>query len=179
MSQPYLAEIRIWACNFAPRGWAFCNGQLMAITQNTALFSIIGTYYGGDGRTTFALPNFQGSAAMDWGNGAGLTSRVVGESLGEPNVTLLTSEMPMHTHGVFGANPGSGAGGVEAVNTPSAQTWLGGSVPGSTYSTTTPTTNLAMQAISIAGGSLPHENMQPYLAMNYCISLEGVFPSRG
>lgn len=179
MSQPYLAEIRIWACNFAPRGWAFCNGQLMAIAQNTALFSIIGTYYGGDGRTTFALPNFQGRAAMDWGDGAGLTSRVVGESLGEPNVTLLTSEMPMHTHGVFGANPGSGAGAVEAVNTPSAQTWLGASVPGGTYSTATPTTNLAMQAISIAGGSLPHENMQPYLAMNYCISLEGVFPSRG
>lgn len=108
-----------------------------------------------------------------------LTSRVVGESLGEPNVTLLTSEMPMHIHGVFGANPGSGAGAVEAVNTPSAQTWLGASVPGGTYSTATPTTNLAMQAISIAGGSLPHENMQPCLAMNYCISLEGVFPSRG
>lgn len=178
MSQPYLGEIRIFACNFAPQGWAFCNGQLLAIRQNTSLFSLIGTYFGGDGTTTFALPNYQGAAAMNCGNGPGLTSRVIGEMVGEPTVGLLNSEMPAHSHSLSGATPGSGAGSVEAVNTPTAQASLGISNPGNCYSTDAPNTQFAPQAISLAGGSQPHMNMQPYAALNYCIAMQGVFPSR-
>lgn len=177
MAEPYIAEIRIWACNFAPRGWAFCNGQLMSIAQNTALFSLIGTIYGGDGRTTFALPNFQGTTSMHWGNGPGLTTRVIGEMSGEEQVTLLMSEMPQHSHPMFGATPGAGAGAVEAVNTPSAEAWLGASAPGATYATS-PNSTLAVQAIGMDGGSLAHNNMQPLLTMNYCIAMEGIFPAR-
>src|SRR5213079_2526660 len=104
MSSPFVAEIRIFACNFAPTGWAQCNGQLLPISQNTALFSLLGTFYGGDGKSTFALPNFDGSAAMNQGDGAGLSQRFLGESGGEQTVTLLQAEMPIHTHSVTASN---------------------------------------------------------------------------
>lgn len=149
----------------------------MAITQNSALFSLIGTYYGGDGRTTFGLPNFQGTTAMHWGSAPGLSTYVIGEQSGSSQVSVLISEMPQHSHTVYGATPGSGAGSSEAVNTPTAEAWLGGSAPGGTYATDANGT-LAIQAIGINGGSLPHNNMQPYLGLNFCIALSGVFPTR-
>jgi microcystin-dependent protein len=179
MSEPFLAEIRIWACNFAPRGWVFCDGQLMAISQNTALFSLLGTTFGGDGRTTFALPDMKGRAAMEWGSGPGLTTRIIGQQLGEQGVTLLTSEIPSHNHVISAADPGAGGGAAERSNTPTDQSWIGPSNPGSNYSTNAPDTHFAQQAIGQSGGSIPHLNMQPYEVLNFCIATEGIFPSRG
>lgn len=179
MSDPFMGEIRIWGCNFAPYNWAFCDGQLLPISQYSALFAIIGTYYGGDGRATFALPNFQGGAAMEWGNGAGLTSRTIGEQLGEANVTVLISEMPQHAHTVVGAIPAAGQGATQAVGAPTAQTWLGEAGPGLIYTNASANALFAPQAIGLAGGGLPHPNMQPYETLNFCIALQGIFPVRG
>lgn len=172
MSSPFLAEIRIFGCNFAPTGWALCNGQLMAISQNTALFSLLGTYYGGDGKSTFALPNLQGSVPVQQGQGPGLSDYFLGQSAGEPDVTLIQTEMPAHSHPAR-ADSGSGP------TSPANNTW--GSLPGRTpppmYANGNP--NVIMgNALSIAGGSLPHNNMQPYLALNFCIALQGIFPAR-
>ena len=176
MAEPFIAEIRVWACNFAPRQWAFCDGQILAISQNTALFALIGTYFGGNGTSTFALPNMQGRVAVDVGTGPGLDTYVIGEMGGQSTHTLLTSEMPAHSHTVSGATPGAAQ---EQTNIPSNQAWFGPSTGGGfTYASTTPSTSLSQAAIATSGGSVPHNNMQPYLTMNFCIAVEGIFPAR-
>jgi microcystin-dependent protein len=173
MSSPFVAEIRIFACNFAPTGWAQCNGQLLPISQNTALFSLLGTMYGGDGKSTFALPNFQGTVPMAMGQGQGLSERFIGEQGGSPNVTVLQSEMPFHTHFMTAYTDD-----LADVNTPSPSVIMGASAGLNLYSTTH-NSNLNFQATSIFGSSLPHNNLQPYLVLNFCIALQGVFPARG
>jgi len=175
MSSPFVAEIRIFAGNFAPTGWALCNGQLLPISQNTALFSLLGTYYGGDGKSTFGLPNLQDSAPVGQGQGAGLSDRFLGESFGVSFVTLLQSEIPAHTHFVGGNfNPAD-------VKDPSPDVVLTKANPGLAYQSNTSSNLVQMNvnSLSIAGGSLPHNNMQPYLAMTFIIAMQGVFPPRG
>ena len=173
MADPFVAEIRIFAGNFAPTGWAFCNGQLLPISQNTALFSLIGTFYGGDGKTTFALPNLQGRAPMHQGAGPGLTPRDLGESSGSDTVTLIASEMPSHTHAMVAtASPASARAPADSA--------LARSRNGNAYQTQT-TQNIAAMAptaIASAGGSLPHNNLQPYLTLTFIIALQGIFPPR-
>jgi microcystin-dependent protein len=175
MADPFVAEIRIFPFNFAPKGWAFCDGQLLPISQNTALFSLLGTYYGGDGKSTFALPDLQGSAAMHPGQGQGLSNRFLGEIGGSENVTLIISEMPFHTHTLQGGVDPANLFGPNA----SEPTILTRANNGAPYSTTTsPVVQFAPQALAPAGGSLPHNNMQPYLTLNFCIAMQGVFPPR-
>jgi microcystin-dependent protein len=174
MSEPFVAEIRIFAGNFAPRGWAFCNGQLLPVSQNTALFSLIGTTYGGDGRTTTALPNMQGRAPMHPGRGPGLTIRRLGERGGSEAVTLSEDQMPNHTHSA-GASALRASSGTAAGNLPAEPR------DGLLYQTDT-TNNLvdmAPETVPAVGGSQAHNNMQPYLAINYIIALVGLYPSRG
>jgi microcystin-dependent protein len=174
MANPFVAEIRIFAGNFAPKGWALCNGQLMPISQNTALFSLLGTTYGGDGKSNFALPNMQGSAPMQAGQGPGLSLRDLGETSGQQTVTLLQTEMPAHSHGVQAAAAGGQPG-------PGNNAWASGQKghPGS-YAASNPITNVQMNAFatSISGGNLPHNNMPPFLALTFIIALQGVFPAR-
>ncbi|MBU7315156.1 phage tail protein [Paenibacillus oleatilyticus] len=169
----FLGEITMFAGNFAPKGWAFCNGQLIPIAQNTPLFSILGTQYGGDGKTTFALPNLQGAAPMHWGNGPGLTPRNIGQSGGSRTVTLLTSQLPAHTHLVNSAAMGSGTTveGMLWAKTP-------GRVGGAAYGGFTNSVPMHPGAVQSAGGSQPHNNMQPYLAIHFIICLNGMFPPR-
>jgi microcystin-dependent protein len=173
MADPFVAEIRIFGFNFAPTGWAQCNGQILPISQNTALFSLLGTFYGGDGKSTFALPDLQGSAAVSSGQGAGLSDYFLGQQSGSEAITLLESEMPAHSHSV---SANSSPANLAA---PNPNRSLARSSPGVAYKTT-PTANatFAFETISPAGGSLPHNNMMPYLVMNYCIALQGVFPAR-
>lgn len=173
MANPFVAEIRIFAGNFAPTGWAQCNGQLMPISQNTALFSLLGTTYGGDGKSNFALPNLQGSAPMQAGQGPGLSLRDLGEIGGEQNVTLLQTEMPAHSHGVQGTtslglpDPGGNAWGSGAKGFGNLYTASGaGNVQMSPFGT------------SITGGNLPHNNLPPFLCLTFIIALQGVFPAR-
>jgi microcystin-dependent protein len=174
---PFVAEIRMFPFNFAPKGWAFCDGQLMPISQNTALFSLLGTVYGGDGKSTFALPDLQGSVPMHPnGGGNGLSVHDLGEQSGVESVTLLSSEMPFHAHFVGRASdqPATAA-------TPVANVWaLGGSVRAvvNLYNPGPATAAMKTDIIQPAGGSLPHNNMQPYLTVNFCIALQGVFPAR-
>jgi microcystin-dependent protein len=173
MSDPFVAEIRIFPFNFAPTGWAFCDGQLLPISQNTALFSLLGTVYGGDGKSTFALPDLQGSAPMQPGQGQGLSLRDLGEIGGTESVTLLQSEIPFHTH-VMNVSIDDAD-----VRIPASNRALAKSANGNIYTTTTPANAImAPQALSPAGGSLPHNNMQPYLTLNFCIAMQGVFPQR-
>jgi microcystin-dependent protein len=174
MSEPFVAEIRIFGFTFAPRGWALCNGQLLAISQNTALFSLIGTFYGGNGTTNFALPNLQGVAPMFWGQGPGLNGYVIGEVDGEESITLLTTEMPAHSH-TLNAFTGRGR---PAHGTPAAGDALTTGGANSIYVSGSPNTNMAGAALGAAGGSQPHDNMMPSLVLNYCIALQGVFPAR-
>jgi microcystin-dependent protein len=175
MSNPFVAEIRIFAGNFAPTGWALCNGQLLPISQNTALFSLLGTFYGGDGKATFALPNLQGSVAIGQGQGQGLSDRFLGEEGGEPNVTLITSEMPMHNHTIFGTTEDG------TLKVPAPTTFFGKSKAGTIYQSNTSNNIVQMnfQEFSITGSSFPHNNMSPYLTLTYIIALQGVFPPRG
>ncbi|HEY7066455.1 MAG TPA: tail fiber protein [Chloroflexota bacterium] len=168
---PFVAEIRIFPFNFAPKGWAFCDGQILPLSQNTALFSLLGTTYGGDGKSNFALPNLQGSAPMFWGQGPGLTLHDIGEQSGTPTVTLLQSEMPIHTHTVTA----SGRSGTTRV--PTNQLVARGNGI-SAYAPPPVNTSLGPNSVSVAGGSQPHNNMQPYLTLNFCIALQGVFPPR-
>jgi microcystin-dependent protein len=176
MSDPYIGEIRVFGFNYPPDQWALCNGQLVAISTNTALFSILGTTFGGNGQQTFALPNFQGAAPMHWGAGAGLTPRVLGEPLGTPTVSLNLNEMPSHNHTVQSAE-GKGA---QNTGVPSAAVWPGESNPGFAYSDTTAnlTAAFSSKAIGFSGGGAPHQNMQPFLTLNICIALYGIFPPR-
>jgi len=178
--QPFLGQITLFPYNFAPNGWAFCQGQLLPISQNTALFSLLGTQFGGDGRSTFALPDLRGRVANGQGQGPGLSPYIVGEMQGAEHVALLAATTPSHTHAFFafaasattnqpnGALPaeahGSGRGGAFAVNT---------------YAPPAAAVHLAAgQVAPVAGGGIPHNNLQPYLTLNWCIALQGIFPSR-
>jgi len=174
MSDPFVAEIRIFPFFFAPKGWAFCDGQLMPISQNTALFSLLGTTYGGDGKSTFALPNMQGNAPMQPGQGQGLSLRDLGEMSGVESITLLVSEIPVHTHSMKASIENA----TQKTLTPNIT--LASSVSGSLYqdNTNSNLVQMAFQALPPAGGGLPHNNMQPYLTLNFCIALQGVFPQR-
>ena len=172
MADPFVAEIRIFPFNFAPKGWAWCNGQLMPISQNTALFALLGTTYGGDGKSTFALPNLQGSAPMHPGQGPGLSLHGLGEIGGNTSVTLLESEIPAHNHFV------SVSGRPANENDAAGQYWAGASI--NTYTTNaTSLVAMAPEALAPAGGDQPHNNMQPYLTFYFCIALQGVFPPHG
>lgn len=177
MSNPFVAEIRIFCGNFAPKGWAFCNGQLLPISQNTALFSLLGTSFGGDGKSNFALPNLQGSFPMHTGGsgGPGLTPRTIGESSGTGTVTLIDSQIPAHTHVPF-ASADAAASKTPVPGATGAVMLAGTSVP--VYGALTELTSLASSAIGTAGGGQPHENHQPYLSLNFIIALQGVFPPR-
>jgi len=174
MADPFVAEIRIFGFNFPPTGWALCNGQLLPISQNTALFSLLGTMYGGDGKSTFALPDLQGSAAMMWGQASGGGSLYdEGQMGGSETVTLLVSEIPVHTHTLMA----SALQGL--LKEPQAGTVLTRAQNGAPYNTTVSNlVTMAPQALTPAGGSLPHNNMMPYLTLNFCIALQGVFPAR-
>jgi microcystin-dependent protein len=173
MADPFVAEIRIFPFNFAPKGWAWCGGQLLPLSQNTALFSLLGTTYGGDGKSTFALPDLQGRAPMHPGQGPGLSLHDLGEMGGSKTVTLLQSEIPAHTHTLNASAadatdqtpaagyPATGIGGIGMYGSPSVS----------------PTTMNA-STLAPAGGDQPHNNMQPYLTLHFCIALQGVFPPR-
>ena len=170
MSEPFIGEIRMFGGNFAPRGWAFCNGQLLSIAANTALFSLLGTTYGGDGRVTFGLPNLQGRFPMHWGSGPGLTPRTIGEMAGVESVTLVSTQMPAHSHAVVASSA-----------TPTTADPSGAMLPvGSSriYATAAAGATMAPQTVAAAGGSQPHENMPPYQAVSFIIALEGIYPSR-
>jgi len=174
MADPFVAEIRIFPFNFAPRGWAWCNGQLLPLSQNTALFSLLGTTYGGDGKSNFALPNLQGSAPMHPGQGPGLSLHDLGETGGSETVTLLESELPAHSHSLMA--------GIDPANAqiPGSTLTLTRSAGGNAYSTTTSgLAPMSPNTLTPAGGSQPHNNMQPYLTCYFCIALQGVFPPRG
>lgn len=176
MANPYLGEIRIFPFGFAPVGWAFCDGQILPISQNTALFSIIGTFYGGNGTSNFGLPNFQGAVPIDAGVGQGLSVRVIGETGGEEDITLLQNELPAHSHS-FKAFVGRGANNV---NSPSAGDSLTTSLGGDAYVTSNPVAGQALdpRTLTLAGGNQPHNNLMPYLTLNFCIATSGVFPAR-
>jgi microcystin-dependent protein len=173
MSDFYLGEVRIFAGNFAPRGWALCNGQLMSIQQNVALFSIIGTYYGGNGTTNFALPNLQGHVAVGPGQGPGLSTYVLGETIGSSAVTLNSTQLPSHNH-VANASSAGGNAGAPATNT----IWAASTDGDNLYASSGKNSTMAMTALSPTGGNQPHNNMQPFLVLNYIIALIGIFPSR-
>ena len=174
MSDPFVAEIRMFGGNFPPKGWATCDGQLLPLSQNTALFSLLGTYYGGDGKSTFALPDLQGSAPLGQGQGAGLAEYFLGQVSGSENITLLTTEMPLHNH-VMQGNFNLGD-----LFTPSPAVALTNSDPGFAYTAATGNlVQMAFQGVSMNGGSLPHNNMMPYLTVTFIIAMQGVFPPRG
>ncbi|MFN7117491.1 MAG: phage tail protein [Saprospiraceae bacterium] len=169
MSEPFLSEIKIMSFNFPPKGWAFCNGQVLPINQNQALFSLLGTTYGGNGQTTFGLPNLRGRTPIHFGNG-----HTLGEAAGSTAVTINIQQMPAHNH--FFNTVNTSTNGVPAAST---STYLGQSVPADAYQTT-PTNLVTASAESITntGGSQPHNNMMPYLVLNFCIALQGIFPSQ-
>lgn len=168
---PFVAEIRIFPFNFAPKGWAFCDGQILPLSQNTALFSLLGTTYGGDGKSNFALPNMQGNAPMHPGQGPGLSLHDLGESGGSATVSLLESEVPSHSH-AWTVSAADATGG-----SPGAQLF-GGGVGIGMYATPGAVTAMSGNAIAPAGGDQPHNNMQPYLTLSFCIALQGVYPPR-
>jgi len=172
MSEPFVAEIRIFGFNFAPTGWAQCNGQLMPISQNTALFSLVGTFYGGDGKSTFGLPNLQGSVAVHQGQGPGLSPYGVGETGGVENVNLNATQIPGHTHAV---NCVSLAGNKQQ---PAGNVWAKELTGKKDYNAAPDGTPMNAGALGPAGGDAPHSNLQPYLVLNYCIALQGIFPPR-
>jgi microcystin-dependent protein len=173
MADPFVAEIRIFPFNFAPKGWAFCDGQLLPLSQNTALFSLLGTTYGGDGKSNFALPNMQGNAPMHPGQGPGLSLHDLGEVGGSQTVSLLESEIPAHSHSM-NASTQDGLDNHAAANL-LAQ---GIGILQYTDANTGPFTTLNPNALPPAGGDQPHNNMQPYLTLNFCIALQGVYPPR-
>jgi len=170
---PFVAEIRIFPFNFAPKGWAFCDGQILPLSQNTALFSLLGTTYGGDGKSNFALPDMQGNAPMHPGQGPGLSLHDLGETGGSDTVTLLESEIPSHSHSLMAIN------NLAQDKTPTSADGLARSVGGAIYqSSTTGLVVLSNQTVAPAGGDQPHNNLMPYLTLNFCIALQGVFPPR-
>jgi microcystin-dependent protein len=172
MADPFVAEVRIFGFNFAPKGWAFCDGQILPLSQNTALFSLLGTTYGGDGKSNFALPDFQGSAVVDAGQGQGLSERFAGEVSGSPVTTLLTSEMPIHTH----ALRASYDTGTE--NKPDNNYLAVGQGIRLYDANNQASTQMSPQMATPGGGSFPHNNMMRFLTLSFCIALQGVFPPR-
>jgi microcystin-dependent protein len=170
MSDPFIAEVRLFGFNFAPRGWAFCQGQLLSISQNTALFALIGTVYGGNGQNTFGVPDLRGRAAR----GVGQTT-LLGQALGTETETITAAQLPAHSHAMQATSTPA------TTNSPSAARWAAsasGRNPPPIYSSGTPDVDMAASAIGSVGGGQAHNNMQPYLGLNYCIALQGVFPSR-
>ncbi|HEV7886790.1 MAG TPA: tail fiber protein [Acidimicrobiales bacterium] len=169
---PFLAEIRILPFNFAPKGWADCDGQIMPVSQNTTLYSLLGTMYGGNGQSTFALPNLGGSVPVGAGQGPGLSLCFQGQTGGTPTVMLLQTEMPVHSHALtYSANPAT-------ERQPPNQQFAAPQGVGYYDTNAQPTVNLAPTALGLAGAGLPHNNMPPYLTVRYCIALQGVFPPR-
>jgi microcystin-dependent protein len=176
MSDPFLGEIRIFGGNFAPNDWAFCNGQIMSIAQNNALFSLLGTIYGGDGIQTFALPDLRGRVPLSFGQGPGLSSYSQGEASGTETVTLISTQMPSHIHalnasGVSAEQPSPLNNTLAVVNDGTRTSYNG-------YTATAPTGAMAPTSIGTSGGNQPHPNMQPYLCVNFIIALQGIYPSR-
>ncbi len=172
MSEPFIGQIMMVGFNFAPRGWALCNGQLLSIAQNTALFSLLGTYYGGNGQTTFALPDLRGRMPIHQGQGPGLTPRTIGENGGEETVTLNRGELPQHNHTVnVQSSPGNST-------TPTNNYPAGSSARDNIYSNAAPNATMNANEIGFTGGNQPHDNMSPYLTVNFIIALEGIYPSR-
>lgn len=170
MSEPFLAEVRIVGFNFAPRGWAFCDGQILPINQNQSLYSLLGTTYGGDGRTSFALPDLRGRVPIHVGRSNGGDDHRLGSKSGEETHTLSANEMPQHTHPLEASTDENG--GIAAANNVLAR------APQALYADPPPDTPLQSSSIGNVGGGQAHENMQPYLAVNFCIALQGLFPSR-
>jgi microcystin-dependent protein len=173
MADPFVAEIRVFPFNFAPKGWAWCDGQLLPLSQNTALFSLLGTTYGGDGKSNFALPDLQGNAPMHPGQGPGLSLYDLGETGGSQTVTLLESEIPAHNHQI---NASVGDADLPA---PGPLNAMGVAAGGFAYASPGPLTSLAPEALAPAGGDQPHNNLMPFLTLYFCIALQGVFPPRG
>ena len=171
MADPFVAEIRIFGFNFAPKGWAFCDGQLLPLSQNTALFSLLGTTYGGNGKSNFALPDLQGRVPMAPGQGPGLSLRDLGESGGASAVTLLESEIPAHSHTLGASQDRS-----DELTSPAGRIPPGGGVD--LYAASGVNQQMSPNALVPAGGDQPHNNMMPYLGLNFCIALQGVFPPR-
>lgn len=172
MSEPFVGEIRMFAGNFAPQGWAFCDGQLLAVSQNDALFSLYGTTYGGDGRTTFGLPDLRGRIPIHAGHGPGLSERRLGAKLGEEKVSLTTNQLPSHNHEPMQASTSAGTSNLPndnlPANSPSVDLWIEDSQ----------SVNLASAAISQAGGSREHTNLMPFLCVHFIVALVGIYPSR-
>ena len=169
---PFVAEIRIFPFNFAPKGWAFCDGQILPISQNTALFSLLGTTYGGDGKSNFALPNMQGNSPMHPGQGPGLSLHDLGEMGGSDTVSLLESEMPSHSHTMQVSSQ------LATANAPAGQLYAMGDGINLYGSAANNLTMMSGQSLAPAGGDQPHNNLQPYLTLNFCIALQGVYPPR-
>jgi microcystin-dependent protein len=167
MAEPFLSELRLFSFGFAPKGWALCNGQFMPINQNQALFALLGTTYGGNGQTTFALPNLQGRTPMHTGNG-----HTLGEAGGQQAHTLTISELPTHLHFL------QATGAAASINIPDSTTLLSGSAPNDFYTGPAQLTVLASGSVTSVGGSQAHQNMQPYLTLSWCIALQGIFPSQ-
>jgi len=173
MADPFVAEIRVVGFNFAPKGWAFCNGQILPISQNTALFALLGTMYGGDGKSTFALPDIEGQTVLGVGQSPGTSEYFEGQQSGSQYVSLLTSEMPIHNHGTKVSIDEA------QFQAPQPDRCFAGSTPGYAWQTSSsPVVTMNPSTIAISGGSLPHNNMQPYLVLNYVIALQGIFPQR-
>jgi microcystin-dependent protein len=172
MSDPFVAEIRMFAGNFAPKGWATCDGQLLPLNQNTALFSLLGTFYGGDGKSTFALPDMQNSYPMHWGDGQGLSQRFVGETSGTETITLLQTEMPSHNHQAMAHS------GLSTQTTPTANVWSGSNVSKQYLANPDANTFTHPLSMGMTGSGFPHNNVQPYLTVLFIIAMQGVYPPR-
>ena len=172
MSEPFVAEIRIFGFNFAPTGWALCAGQLLPISQNTALFSLLGTTYGGDGKSNFALPNMQGRVPLHPGQGPGLSDIALGENGGEETVTLVSNQIPGHTH------PANCTMAVGTSYDPTGNVWSTDAAGNNEYGSGTVAGQMSPAAVLPTGGNQPHDNIQPSLVMNFCIALQGIFPAR-
>ena len=174
MADPFVAEVRMFPFNFAPKGWAFCDGQILPISQNTALFSLLGTTYGGDGKSIFALPDMQGNAPMHPGQGPGLSLHDLGETGGSETVSLLQSEIPSHSHALMASATNSS----KPTPANNSLTKIAANATPYVAPAGAPLTAFADQALAPAGGDQPHNNMQPYLTLSFCIALQGIFPAR-
>ncbi len=172
MSEPFVGEIRMFAGNFAPRGWAFCDGQLLAVSQNDALFALLGTIYGGDGRTTFGLPDLRGRLPIHQGNGPGLSPRTIGSAGGAEQVTVTVPELPAHSHELGAVDQNATEVDGDADDT------LGRTVGYDLYVPPDNPVGMSSAAVSAVGGSQPHSNVMPFLCINFIIALVGIFPSR-
>ena len=176
MQDPYIGEIMLFAGNYAPDGWAFCNGQMLPIAQNSALFSLLGTTYGGDGQVTFGLPDLRGRTPIHFGQSPGLSDRVLGERAGVEHVTLNNSQIPEHRHSLMGNTGGANSGITNRAVLSNQEDADGSTI--NTFNSGDPNAELSALSIGTSGGGQPHGNMQPYLVINYCIALQGLYPPR-